>query len=132
MARHALKAICFDCADPASLARWWAETLGYRVRDYTADDLAQLQARGFAGPEDDPEVALYPPDGAAPMVWFNRVPEAKAVKNRLHVDVYVDDRDGIDALVRRGARVHREPDADISWWIMTDPEDNEFCAFVRE
>jgi hypothetical protein len=132
VSRHALKAVCFDCTDAAPLARWWAETLGYHVRDYSADDLARLRERGFAGPDDDPEVAVDPPDGDGPVFWFNRVPEPKTVKNRVHVDVYVDRRDGIDALVRRGARVQREPDADIDWWVMADPEDNEFCAFVRE
>jgi hypothetical protein len=132
MTRHALKAVCIDCTDAASLASWWAETLGYHVRDYRAEDLARLRERGFAGPQDDPEVAVDPPDDSAPTFWFNRVPETKTVKNRVHVDVYVDDRDGIDALVRRGARLQREPDADISWWVMTDPEGNEFCAFVRE
>ncbi len=128
----ALKAVCFDCVHPASLARWWAETLGYRVRDYTDDDLAQLRARGIDHPEDDPEVAVDPIDGDGPVFWFNRVPEAKAVKNRVHVDVYVDDRDGIDGLVARGATLDRVPDATISWFVLRDPEGNEFCAFVRE
>jgi hypothetical protein len=50
----------------------------------------------------------------------------------VHVDVYVPDRSGIDALVARGARLQRVPDDAISWYVMTDPEGNEFCAFVRE
>jgi hypothetical protein len=133
MAEHALKAVCFDCAHPGSLARWWAETLGYHVRPYGDDDLAKLRERGIDGPEDDPEVAVDPPDGTdAPTFWFNRVPEPKTVKDRIHVDVYVDDRAGIGALVARGATLRREPDDDISWWILTDPEGNEFCAFVRQ
>jgi len=131
MGSSALKAVCFDCAHPASLARWWAETLGYRVRDYGEADLAQLRARGIDDPEDDPQVAVDPIDGAGPMFWFNRVPEAKTTKNRVHVDVYVTDRDAIDALVARGATLLRPPDDSISWYVMSDPEGNEFCAFVR-
>jgi hypothetical protein len=127
-----LKAVCIDCAHPASLARWWAQTLGYRVRPYSGDDLAQLGSRGIDDPEDDPEVAVDPVDGDGPVFWFNRVPEPKTVKNRVHVDVYVPDRAGIDALVARGATLERAPDEVISWFVMTDPEGNEFCAFVRE
>jgi hypothetical protein len=63
--------------------------------------------------------------------WFNLVPEPKTVKNRVHVDVYVPDRAGIDALVARGATLERVPDDVISWFVLRDPEDNEFCAFVR-
>jgi hypothetical protein len=132
MASSALKAVCIDCAHPAPLARWWATTLGYHVREYSDQDLAALRARGIDDPEHDPEVAVDPPDGDGPMFWFNQVPEPKAVKNRVHVDVYVPDRSGIDALVARGARLQRVPDDAISWYVMTDPEGNEFCAFVRE
>src|SRR5689334_4675100 len=99
MGSSALKAICFDCAQPATLARWWAQTLGYRVREYRAEDVEQLRARGIDDPEDDPEVAVDPVDGDGPMFWFNRVPGPKTTKNRVHVDVYVDDRDAVDALV---------------------------------
>jgi glyoxalase superfamily protein len=131
MASSALKAVCFDCVHPSSLARWWAETLGYRVRAHSDEDLAQLRSRGIDDPEDDPEVAVDPVDGDGPVFWFNRVPEPKTVKNRVHVDVYVSDRDGIDALVSRGATLERAPDDVISWFVMRDPEENEFCAFVR-
>ena len=72
--------------------------------------------------------------GAAGFPWgywvFNRVPEPKTVKNRVHWDV---DLAGTDpsALVAAGATVLRPPDSEISWWIMADLEGNEFCAFAR-
>ncbi len=122
----ALKAVCIDCADPASLARWWAPVLGYHVRDYTDGDLADLRRRGFAGPEDDPEVALDPDDGTGPTVWFNCVPEPKAVKNRVHIDVY----GSVDELVARGATVVDPQPEGIDWTVMLDPEGNEFCVFL--
>ena len=46
MGSSALKAVCIDCARPAALARWWAETLGYHVREYRDQDLAGIRAGG--------------------------------------------------------------------------------------
>jgi hypothetical protein len=117
-----LKDICVDAENAASLARWWAETLGYRVRPYTDQDLADLHAEGYDGPDDDPTVAVEPIDEPGPTVWFNAVPEHKHVKNRLHLDILGD----VDELVGRGATVveHLE-----RWTVMADPEGNEFCVF---
>jgi hypothetical protein len=56
------------------------------------------------------------------------VPEPKAAKHRVHLDVDVGDLDGLIGL---GATVLTEPGGDRSWWIMADPEGGEFCAFVR-
>ncbi len=64
---------------------------------------------------------------------FHHVPEAKTVKNRLHWDVELPD--GVaspQALVDAGASLLRSPDDEIHWWVLADPEGNEFCAFVRE
>ena len=117
-----LLAVCIDCDDAWPLAHWWAETLGARVRDYTEEDLAKLRALGVDRIEDDPYVAVDPIDGDGPVFWFCEVPEAKRVKNRVHVDVVGD----VDELVARGAAVlDRRPD----WTVMADPEGNEFCAF---
>ena len=116
-----LKDICIDCADPWTLAHWWAETLGYRVRPHTAEDIAKLRAQGIERPEDDPYIAVDPVDGAGPKFWFNRVPEPKTVKNRVHIDVYGD----IDELAQRGATVVERHER---WTVMVDPEGNEFCV----
>jgi hypothetical protein len=126
--RSQLKAICLDCRDPATLAPFWAAVLGYTMRPYSAEDLAHLAATGRTA-ETDPAVALDPPDGViGPTFWLNEVPEPKAGKNRAHVDVYLDG-DTADALVALGASVLREPGGDIGWWVLADPEGNEFCAF---
>jgi hypothetical protein len=80
-------------------------------------------------------VVLEPPkgspeDGVSPDLLFLRVPEAKSVKNRLHLDLRPDDQ---DAEVRRveglGARrVSVGQGADASWVVLADPEGNEFCV----
>jgi len=118
-----LKDICIDCADPWTLAHWWAGVLGYRVRPHSAADLAALRTAGIVGPEGDPSVAVDPIDEAGPTFWFNRVPEMKNTKNRVHVDVYGD----VDDLLRRGATLLAREER---WTVLGDPEGNEFCAFA--
>src|SRR2546425_499598 len=117
-----LKDVCVDCADPWTLGHWWAEVLGYRVRPHDANDLAALRAQGIEQPEDDPSIAVDPIDRAGPSFFFNRVPESKQVKNRVHVDVYGD----ADALVRSGAALLERRE---QWTVLADPEGNEFCVF---
>jgi hypothetical protein len=120
-----LKDICFDCQDPWTLGHWWAGVLGYRVRPHTEADLAQLRSEGFDRPEDDPNIAVDPIDERGPTFWFCKVPEAKVVKNRVHVDVYGN----VDDLVGRGATL---VDALPRWTVLADPEGNEFCVFAPE
>jgi len=117
-----LKDVCIDCTDPWSLSHWWAPVLGYQVRPHTDSDLADLRAQGFEGAEADPSIAVDPVGETGPTFWFNKVPEAKHTKNRVHVDVYGD----VAALVGRGARVL---DRRERWTVMADPEGNEFCVF---
>jgi hypothetical protein len=128
-----LRSIVFDCERPAALARFWADALGYEVRPYSREDLEQLASQGIDDPEDDPTVVIDPPSGEAPTVWFNRVPERKSGKNRMHIDVDVESEKEIERLVARGARVLRalggEPGS--RWAILADPEGNEFCVFPR-
>jgi hypothetical protein len=119
--------LAIDCADPVSLARFWAEALGYPM-----PDPAVLAA--------DEDVVLEPPDDSLPLVYFQVVPEGKVAKNRLHLDLRVggtgpldERRARIDAeaarLVALGASDHRGPIAEGgSYWVrMNDPEGNEFC-----
>ncbi|MDR7275002.1 VOC family protein [Catenuloplanes atrovinosus] len=100
-----------DARDGAAQARWWQTVLGGSVRP--GDDYWALT--GGAGQPFE-------------FFVFQNVPEPKTVKNRLHWDVTMTDP-APDALVAAGATVLRAPDQDISWWIMADPEGNEFCAF---
>jgi Glyoxalase-like domain len=117
--------LAIDCADPAGLARFWCDVLGYEVQD-----------------EDDELVAIGSPsvpDGKArlgpvpPTLTFLRVPEGKTVKNRLHIDVNPTDREQ-DEEVRRlldlGARHADVGQGDASWVVLTDLEDNEFCVLA--
>jgi len=98
-------------ADPAAQAGWWAGVLG-----------------GSVGKDGDGASV----EGGAGVPWsswvFDPVPEPKVVKNRMHWDVTLT-TDTPDPLVAAGATLHRSPDADIDWWVLTDPEGNEFCAF---
>ena len=65
------------------------------------------------------------------MIYFQRVPEEKIVKNRLHMDLYVDDIEATaDSLVAQGGSRLGDPQSGSAggrWQVMTDPEGNEFC-----
>lgn len=123
----ALRDVVVDCRHPASLARWWAGTLdGYRVAPYDEPELARLRAAGIDDPEDDPTV-LVEPVGPGPRIWFQRVPEPKSVKNRVHLDLTVPDlATAVADLVARGATLVAEHDG---WTVLADPEGDEFCVF---
>ena len=118
-----LRDIVLDCRHPASLARFWAAALdGYAVAPYDTDELDRLRSQGVFDPEDDPTVLVEGPDGA-PSLWFQRVPEPKVAKNRVHLDLV--GREGeLDRLLSLGASVVlRQPE----WVVLADPEGNEFC-----
>ena len=125
-----LRSIVVDCEHPHQLARFWAVALGYTVRPYDHAEVERLRAAGIDDVEDDPSVVIDPP-GAGPTVWFNRVPEPKVAKNRVHLDVDVASSDEIERLVSLGATVLRPLGAvpDEPWAILADLEGNEFCAF---
>lgn len=107
-----LEALTVDASDPVSLARWWAETLGWSV---VQPDPAGTEVR----PPDEPSASLF----------FILVEDQKLSKNRLHLDLSSDDPTAaVENLEARGA--HRvdvgQPD-DVTWVVMQDPEGNEFC-----
>ncbi|MFA6574270.1 MAG: VOC family protein [Nocardioides sp.] len=103
-----------DSADPERIATWWADVLGSRV------ELGGDEASG------DRWVSVPVPGAPFESFVFVAVPEPKTVKNRIHWDVDTPD---VGLLVGDGARVLREPDDDIFWTVLADPEGNEFCAF---
>jgi len=82
--------VTFDCAEPERVARFWCEVLGYVVPPppegfATWDDFDRALP-----PEDQGSAfACIDPSGAGPRLFFQRVPEGKVVKNRLHLDVRV-------------------------------------------
>ena len=118
--------IVFDCRHPASLARFWAAALdGYEVAPYDEEELARLRANGIDDPEDDPGVIVECP-GTKPRLYFQLVPEPKAAKNRVHLDLDAEDTEAeVERLVALGARRVQDYEG---WVQLADPEGNEFCV----
>jgi predicted enzyme related to lactoylglutathione lyase len=107
--------LVLDCAAPEELAKFWREVLDYR--DYYTD--ANL-------------AVLVPKEGIASPLLLQGVPEPKAGKNRMHLDIVVED---IEAEIRRlqALGAHRIDEGVQSfggtrWVRMSDPEQNEFCV----
>ena len=136
----------FDCADPAGLAAFWAEVLGYQVQpppDGFDSWAAALEAFGVPRDQWNSRSAILPIEGSYPRVFFQRVPEGKTGKNRLHLDIRValrlegDERmraleteaDRLESLgATRAYRVEPNKATMESGFItMHDPEGNEFC-----
>jgi catechol 2,3-dioxygenase-like lactoylglutathione lyase family enzyme len=106
-------ALVVDSTDPARLGRWWAEVLGSEV--VGADGTEVL-----VGPRSAPA------DGG-PLLCFSRRDDAKAGRNRLHLDLDPDDRDAeVERLVDMGARHVDDAAGDGAWMALADPEGNEF------
>ena len=116
-----LDAITIDCADALALAGFWAAVFGTEIGSAVGDGPAYVD--------------LLPVPGI-PILRFQRVPEPKAVKNRVHLDVAVEDLDEASARAEAlGARrISVEPYAEYSyrWLVMADPEGNEFCLVIQE
>jgi catechol 2,3-dioxygenase-like lactoylglutathione lyase family enzyme len=137
--------VTFDCADPGALATFWAEALGYRFPDppgcFASWDQA-LEAFGVPPERRNDASAVEDTEGRGPRLFFQRVPEGKQVKNRVHLDVRAapglqgDARmaaleDEAERLVAHGAtrlqRYEPAPPLQAGHIVMADPEGNEFC-----
>lgn len=137
--------VVFDCADPGRQAQFWAEALHYRLpeppegfsnwQDWArAEGIPEASWNDWASAED--------PDGAGPRLYFQRVPEGKVAKNRMHLDLNVGGG-GAAPMDERKARIAAEVarlkalgasdrrgaiEQEGEFWVrMNDPEDNEFC-----
>jgi Glyoxalase-like domain len=126
-----IRDLVIDARHPASIARFWAAALGgYDVAPYDDAELARLRAMGIDDPEDDPNVLVEAGPGVRPRLFFQQVPEARAAKNRVHLDLDADDTGAeVERLTRLGARVLAEYPA---WITLADPEGNEFCLHRAE
>ena len=107
--------LVLDCADPAQLVGFWRDALGYR--EYFSD----------------PSLAvLVPEEGTGSPLVLQGVPEPKAGKNRMHLDIVVDDIEPeIARLLALGAtRIDEQHQhfGETKWVRMLDPEQNEFCV----
>jgi len=109
------KDLCLDAVDDRALAEWWCTAMGYQL------------TLGAEGDFDGKWVgAIEDPSGEGPLIWINKVPEVKALKNRMHHDVYGD----VQELLSLGATLVRARDPEIEWDVLADPEGNEFCVFT--
>ena len=136
--------VVIDCADHGALAEFWATALHYRVQEPPegfATWEEALVAWGVPESEWNSRSAIVDPDGAGSRVFFQRVPEPKQAKNRVHLDLHVGGGLGV-AIEERKARIAAEAvrlievgasrqaefDQEREYWlVMQDPEGNEFC-----
>jgi hypothetical protein len=118
--------VTFDCAGPAALATFWAAVLGYPPPEVGTNENGDRWSR------------IADPTGARPRLFFQRVPEPKVAKNRVHLDVAAasdgpgDRRQQIDYEVNRvvglgASRLRSVTDEAGYFVVMQDPEGNEFC-----
>jgi Glyoxalase-like domain len=133
--------VAFDCKDPHAMARFWAAALRYEKEDHTALVRSLLDS-GAISPEETVEVdggrqflmvsACRDPEAKGPRLFFQKVPEHKVVKNRVHLDIHAG-RDRYEAEAARleglGARKLRfQNDRGTASWTMADIEGHEFCV----
>ena len=135
--------VAFDCADPPVMARFWADALGYRLEGPPEPDTnwqKSLADSGIPEQEQDDTSAICDPEGGGPRIFFQRVPEPKETKNRLHLDLNVGGgpdaplvarRTRVDEaaqrLARLGARFVAATTEHGEYFVtMRDPEGNEF------
>jgi hypothetical protein len=133
--------ITFDCADPTALSWFWADVFGYPRAEWPPELKAELLAGGLTEQDLLDRGVAEDPDGVGPRLFFQRVPEGKVAKNRMHIDVLATPGtrptdEELEAeknrIVALGATVVRDYDA--PWgpvrdrhFVMQDPEGNEFC-----
>ena len=115
--------LVIDCQDPRSLARFWCDVLGYRVID---DSEGEVEIAG-----NDPTAEDAGQRPMLPTLLFVPVPEAKTVKDRLHIDVSPIDStqaEEVERLIALGARRVDIGQGEQPWVVLADPEGNEFCV----
>jgi hypothetical protein len=122
-----LTEIVVDCHDPAAQAAFWAAALGYQV---VRTEQGQVEVAPWERePPDLAEQVRQAP--AVPTLVFVAVPEAKTVKNRLHLDLRPVDRSHeaeVERLIGLGARRADVGQGEVPWVVLADPEGNEFCV----
>ena len=121
--------VVVDCRDPAALARWWASTLGWQVVFEAPDEVVIVPPHALAE-----GAASVPLAERGPGLVFVPVPEGKAIKNRLHIDLAPGPDDDhaaeVEALLARGATRVDVGQGDTAWVVLADPEGNEFCVLT--
>ena len=137
--------VVVDCADPHTLADWWADAIGWDVEPSDEAFIRRMVEQGHATWDDTTKhngvlvwregAAIRPPEGPQPApyrrILFQLVPEPKTIKNRVHLDIRVGadniERE-LERLTARGARfLHRGQQGPHGWVTIADPEGNELC-----
>ena len=115
-----IQCLCIDTTDPRRSATFWQSALGWRRTHEEADQVVLEPPAGS------------PEDGIVPDLLFLRVPEEKAGKNRLHLDLRPQDQAAeVARLESLGARrVDVGQGRDVKWVVMADPDGNEFCVLT--
>lgn len=133
--------ITFDCADPQALSWFWADVFGYPHGEWPPDMKADLLSQGLTEEDLAGRSVAEDPTGQGPRLFFQKVPEGKVAKNRVHLDIrtHPDRRPTLDELVAEkdrlvglGATVvvdfnGRFGPFEEHHFVMQDPEGNEFC-----
>ncbi|HKA69046.1 MAG TPA: VOC family protein [Actinomycetes bacterium] len=135
--------VVIDCADPAKLAPFWADALGYVVQPPPPGFGSWpdwLRAQSVPEERWNDASAIVDPDRAGPRIFLQRVPEPKSVKNRVHLDLNVtagvpgaEADEKLEAEAKRlealgATRVRKLEQWSGRWIVMQDPEGNEFCV----
>ncbi|CUR57011.1 conserved hypothetical protein [metagenome] len=112
-----IQCLVIDCHDPARLAGFWQQVLGWRVTYETPDEWVLEPPAGS------------PEDGVSPDLLFGRGPDEKVGKNRLHLDLRPDDQAAEVARVIALGATHADvgQSGDETWVVLADLEGNEFC-----
>jgi predicted enzyme related to lactoylglutathione lyase len=112
--------IVIDCADPQRVATFWSQLLNWPLVE---------DPKGYSWLSSTGE-----PWAPPPVLVFVPVPEAKTVKNRVHIDVNptgVDQAEELERLLSLGAKRVDIGQGDVPWVVLADPEGNEFCLLAR-
>jgi len=136
--------IVFDCRDPATLSRFYAEALQYKIQDppdgFKSWEEA-LAAWGIPREEWNSASAIVDPEGKGPRIYFQQMETPKLGKNRLHIDMNASEgpsvpkqkrkeqvRAEVGRVLKLGAVEQKEwEEGEGYWFVMQDPEGNEFC-----
>jgi predicted enzyme related to lactoylglutathione lyase len=111
MVEVGFREVVIDCRDPRALARFWCAFTGYAIRTDHED-----------------WVTIGAADGSM-IIGFQKVPEPKTVKNRVHLDFWAPDEDAAAREIEDMGATRRwvSEDPDDPFVVLADPEDNEFC-----